>query len=63
MKTKFPKQIVVTVENEGDVKNEFLSVSKTADEAAEAGVVKKAGIYVLKELVSIKSKTVVTAVK
>ena len=60
MKTKkLPQQIVVTVCEEG-TENEFLSVGKTADAVAEQGVVKRGGIYVLKELINIEGVSKVT---
>lgn len=60
MKTKLPKQLIVTLENEGDKDNEFFNGHKTAEEAVEHGVRKRGGIYVLKELITIESVTKVS---
>ena len=61
-KTKLPQQIVVTVNEEG-TENEFLNVEKSADAAAEQGIVKRGGIYSLKELVNIEGVSKVTPAK
>lgn len=50
---KLPKELVVVVEEEG-TDNEFLNAIKTASDAAEQGKTKRAGVYVLKELITIK---------
>ncbi len=58
-KRKLPQQIVVTVDEEG-TPNEFLNVNESADAVAEQGVVKRGGIYVLKELIRIEGVSKVT---
>lgn len=59
-KATMPKEIIVTLEEEG-TENEYFSVSLLPFTAAEMGVKKLAGLYVLKETQTIEGvmKTVI----
>jgi hypothetical protein len=60
MKTKkLPQTVVVTIEDEG-TSDEYLSVTKQPFDATTHGVKKRAGLYVLKELINIEGVTRVT---
>lgn len=56
---KLPQEIVVTLDNEG-TKDEFLNAHFNAHEATEHGVIKRAGVYVLKEFITVEGITKVT---
>lgn len=62
MKKKFPKEIVVSVEQEGS-SDEYLQVNNSCDGAAEIGVKKKAAIYTLKQQITIESVAKVSNVR
>ena len=54
---KFPKELLVWKENEGE-SQEFLSTAeKTADAAPNVGEKRQVAVYVLKETVELKSET------
>jgi hypothetical protein len=57
---KFPKEIVVTLENEGKGEDEFLSIHDNAALAAEHGVKKRGAVYVLKETICIEGVAKIT---
>lgn len=56
---KLPKEIVVTLDNEG-TDDEFLNTHLNAHEAAEHGVKKRGGVYVLKETITVEGITKIT---
>ena len=47
--TKLPKQIVVAIESSLNDDDFFVAARQVADLAPEAGIVRKVGIYTLKE--------------
>lgn len=62
MNKKYPKQIFVSREETG-TENEWLQVNKTVGETACIGKKKRIGHYVLKEVLTVESKVVVTTQK
>jgi hypothetical protein len=59
MKTKMPKEIIVTIENVG-TRDEYMAAYKTVHEAAEMGQDKVGGRYVLQESLTIEAVAKVT---
>lgn len=59
MKKIFPKEIFVSQEEEG-TKDEWLQVNKTAEEVATIGEKKRVGRYVLKDVVTVEAKAVIS---
>ena len=57
MKSKFPKKVFISVEDEGS-ENEFLTVNNNMDTIGVVGEEIKVGVYTLEKIV-----TVVTEVK
>ncbi len=62
MKSKLPKEIFVILDNEG-TDDEFLNAVKCADDAAEQGVKKIGGIYVLKQLITVTGVASISPLK
>lgn len=61
-KHKLPNRIIVSIENPG-TRDEFLNVSKDEHAAAEQGVKKVSGVYILKEVIVIEGIAKVTPAK
>jgi len=57
-KKRFPKVLNVTVENEGEGDDEYLSLDGTLEEKAETSKERLVAVYELKEFVTVKTNVV-----
>lgn len=59
-KDKFPSEIFVSIENEGQGEDEYKLINETAEDAAEVNNPKEVGHYILQDVVTVEAEIKVT---